>query len=168
MEDLDYWKVEGLDSNGNVASQSPVPFSFTIQDTAATVTRDVAITLLDILEEPTGLLSEMPFLVRVKNQGGTTENNLTVKLEIGGSQASGSPALIPTLAAGQGKDLNFTAMLPPDQTNAVAVACHTLFDDAPLNNCQTLRIAVRFLISVCLIRVAAALAWGTHSLASRW
>ncbi|MDH5662375.1 MAG: hypothetical protein OEY92_05195, partial [Elusimicrobiota bacterium] len=78
-----WWKVEGLDSQGNVVAKTPVPFSFSLKETAPSVgTKDLALTDIILDEESTA--SELKFEVLVKNQGGTAISNTRVNLYING------------------------------------------------------------------------------------
>ena len=51
--------------------------------------------------------------------------------------ASGSPVLIPALGPGEQKDLSFTAFLPQDQQEGLAVVCIDVFDDNVSDNCKS-------------------------------
>jgi uncharacterized protein YcfL len=78
-----WWKVEGLDSQGNVVAKTPVPFSFTLKETAPSVTtKDLAVTDIILDEESTA--SELKFNVLVKNQGGMAISNTRVNLYVNG------------------------------------------------------------------------------------
>ena len=78
-----WWKVEGLDSQGNVVAKTPIPFSFTLKETAPSVTtKDLAVTDIILDEESTA--SELKFNVLVKNQGGMAISNTRVNLYVNG------------------------------------------------------------------------------------
>lgn len=78
-----WWKVEGLDSQGNVVTKTPVPFSFTLKETAPSVTtKDLAVT--DIILDEKSTASELKFNVLVKNQGGMAISNIRVNLYVNG------------------------------------------------------------------------------------
>ncbi len=78
-----WWKVEGLDSQGNVVAKTPVPFSFSLKETAPSVTtKDLALTDIILVEDSTA--SEPKFEVLVKNQGGTAISNARVNLYVNG------------------------------------------------------------------------------------
>jgi len=78
-----WWKVEGLDNAGNVVAKTPVPFSFTLKETAPSVTtKDLAVT--DIILDKESTASELKFNVLVKNQGGMTISNTRVNLYVNG------------------------------------------------------------------------------------
>jgi len=80
---LYWWKVEGLDNAGNVVAKTPVPFSFSLKETApSTATKDLAVTDIILDEESTA--SELKFNVLVKNQGGTGISATRVNLYING------------------------------------------------------------------------------------
>ena len=78
-----WWKVEGLDSQGNVVAKTPIPFSFTLKETAPSAsTKDLAVTDIILNEDSTA--SELKFNVLVKNQGGMAISNTRVNLYING------------------------------------------------------------------------------------
>jgi hypothetical protein len=78
-----WWKVEGLDSQGNVVAKTPIPFSFTFKETASSAsTKDLAVT--DIILDEDSTASELKFNVLVKNQGGMAISNTRVNLYING------------------------------------------------------------------------------------
>jgi len=78
-----WWKVEGLDSQGNVVAKTPIPFSFTFKETTpSATTKDLALTDIVLNEESTA--SELKFDVLVKNQGGMAISNTRVNLYING------------------------------------------------------------------------------------
>lgn len=135
---LYYWKVEGLDLNGNVVASSPVPFSFTVASVA--LTRDVAVTDLAASGAPDAG-GNIPFRIAVKNQGSTTEANLPLKLTVGGLPAPSSPVTIAILMPGDAKTFDLSATIPTDQNSSLAIACVTIFDDNANNNCKTLNVS---------------------------
>ena len=78
-----WWKVEGLDNQGNVVAKTPVPFSFTLKETAPSgSTKDLAVT--DIILDKESTASELKFNVLVKNQGGMAISNTRVNLYVNG------------------------------------------------------------------------------------
>ncbi len=78
-----WWKVEGLDSQGNVVTKTPIPFSFTFKETAPSVTtKDLAVT--DIILDEKSTAGELKFNVLVKNQGGLAISNTRVNLYVNG------------------------------------------------------------------------------------
>jgi len=80
---LYWWKVEGLDNAGNVVAKTPVPFSFTLKETApSAATKDLAMTDIILDEESTA--SEPKFNVLVKNQGGMGISATRVYLYVNG------------------------------------------------------------------------------------
>ncbi|MCJ7646786.1 hypothetical protein MUO65_07825 [bacterium] len=80
---LYWWKVEGLDNAGNVVAKTPVPFSFTLKETAPSVTtKDLAVT--DIILDKESTASELKFDVLVKNQGGMAISTTRVNLYVNG------------------------------------------------------------------------------------
>ncbi|MDX6771021.1 MAG: hypothetical protein SF051_15935 [Elusimicrobiota bacterium] len=132
-----YWKVEGLDANGNVVAQSPVPFSFGVQTVANT--RDIAVTGLDVSGPPDGA-GAIPFVISVKNQGTTTETGIPLKFTIGGLPAPGTPIEMAALMPGDARSYNVSGTIPSDQAQGLAIACLTIFDDTVANNCKTLTV----------------------------
>jgi len=78
-----WWKVEGLDSEGNVVAKTPIPFSFSLKETApSATTKDLAVT--DIVLDKEATLGELKFDVSVKNQGGMAVSNTRVNLYVNG------------------------------------------------------------------------------------
>lgn len=132
-----YWKVEGLDVNGNVVAQSQVPFSFSVANTS--LTRDLAVTGLDITGAPDSA-GNIPFLVTIKNQGNTTESNTALRVTLGGLTAPGSPITVPQMSPSDVKTFAVAAAIPSDQNQSLAIACLTIFDDNVANNCKTLAV----------------------------
>lgn len=132
-----YWKIEGLDANGNVVAASQVPFSFTVA--TVSLTRDLAVTGL----EPNGTpdaSGNIPFRITVKNQGTTTETGIPLKLTLGGLPAPNTPIELPALLPGDEKSYDRSAAIPSDQAQGLAIACLTIFDDTVANNCKTLTV----------------------------
>ncbi|MDE2292601.1 MAG: hypothetical protein KGL53_11010, partial [Elusimicrobia bacterium] len=130
-----YWKVEGLNDAGNVISQSDLPFNFTAQ--TASLTRDLAVTDLQATGSDGATLS---FTVRVANQGGTSESNVPLAFSLGGLPAAGSPVTLPLMAPGDSRTYPFSAPLPTDQGQSLAVACIQFFDDNVPNNCRSIQV----------------------------
>ncbi|MEK7745859.1 MAG: hypothetical protein AAB576_04275 [Elusimicrobiota bacterium] len=133
-----YWKVEGLDANGNAVASSEVPFTFSVL--SAAMTKDLAVVLLEITPVGGGA-GVIPFRVSVKNQGSTTESNVQLRFGIGGVPAPGTPVIIPVLNPGESKDYELPASLPPGQGESLAIACVEIFDDMVPNNCKTLTVS---------------------------
>lgn len=132
-----YWKVEGLDASGNVVAQSPVPFNFSVE--SAALTRDLAVTLLEVSGRPSK--DSLSFRMKVENQGGTSETGVSFKFSLGGLPAPGTPVALPLLKPGDAREYSFTAVLPPDQGQSLAIACVEFFDDNVPNNCKTVQIS---------------------------
>lgn len=130
-----YWKVEGLDAAGNVIAQSEAPYNFTAQ--TAALTRDLSVTDLEATGRDGLTLS---FRVRVANQGGTTESNVPLRFSLGGLPAPGSPLALPQLRPGDSREYPFSAALPSDQGQSLAIACVEFFDDSVPNNCKTIQV----------------------------
>lgn len=133
-----YWKVEGLDVNGNVVAQSQVPFSFSMR--SVSLTRDLAVTALEIDGVPL-LDGTIPFRVTVKNQGSTSESGITLKFGVGGLPAAGTPLAMPLLNPGETREFALAAAVPADQNRSLGIACIELFDDNVVNNCKTLAVS---------------------------
>lgn len=133
-----YWKIEGLDANGNVVAASQVPFSFTVA--TVSLTKDLAVTGLDPNGSPDAS-GNIPFRITVKNQGTTTETGIPLKFTLGGLPAPGTPIELPALMPGEEKSYDVSAAIPSDQAQGLAIACLTIFDDTVANNCKTLTVA---------------------------
>jgi hypothetical protein len=134
-----YWKVEGLDPGGAVLGHSDVPFSFTL--TAASLTKDLAVTGLTVDPEAAVAAGSLGFVISVKNQGGATQTGVPLKFSVGGLAAPGTPIAMPMLAPADGRDFSVTSALPIDQTQSLAVACVEFSDDNIVNNCRTLLVS---------------------------
>jgi hypothetical protein len=133
-----YWKIEGLDANGNVVAASQVPFSFGVA--TVSLTRDLAVTGLEASGSPDSS-GAIPFTVVVKNQGTTTETGIPLKFTVGGLPAPNTPIELPAMLPGDEKSYNVTGTIPSDQAQGLAIACLTIFDDTVANNCKTLTVA---------------------------
>ncbi|MBI4061548.1 MAG: hypothetical protein HY403_08970 [Elusimicrobia bacterium] len=133
-----WWKVEGLDVNGNVVATSQVPYSFSVANTS--LTRDLAVTGLDVAG-PTDSAGNIPFRVTVLNQGNTTETNTLLRVTLGGLTAPGTPITIPMLSPADTLSYNVSAPIPTDMNEGLAIACLTIFDDSVGNNCKTLSVS---------------------------
>ncbi|MFA6030628.1 MAG: hypothetical protein WC969_12295 [Elusimicrobiota bacterium] len=131
-----WWKVEGLDPSGNVAGASASPYSFSVKSSA--MARDLAVLSLEISGPPVG--GALPFRVVVKDQGNTSEANVPLRFSLGGLPAAGSPVSL-SLSPGDERTFDFTASLPVDQGESLAIACVELFDDTVANNCKTLQVS---------------------------
>lgn len=130
-----YWRVEGLDPSGNVVARTELPFNFTAR--TASLTRDLAVASL----ETTGLVgTEVFFKVKVANQGGTSEANVSLRLSLGGLPASGSPVTLPQMSPGASGEYAFSAQIPTDQAQSLAIACLDFFDDSVANNCKSVQV----------------------------
>lgn len=134
---LYYWKVEGLDAQGNRIAQSPVPASFSLMlagnQTAAT--RDVAVTDVALARDdgPAGLT----FAATVKNTGGSTESAITVTLYVDGAERGSR--MIDRIQPGEERQVAFTAALVASEPGRplVVSASHGFFDDDVRNNILT-------------------------------
>jgi len=137
-----WWKIEGLDAQGNVVARSPTPFSFTLKQSGTnSSTRDVAVTAITLGQDADP--PQINVVVELKNTGGSSENNLTVTLYIGGMVAGTQK--IDLINAGETKLLTFNANVPdlaPDQPIFVS-ASHNLYDDNVRNNILTQSIILK-------------------------
>lgn len=132
-----WWKVEGLDANGNVVTASQVPYNFSVANAA--LTRDLAVTALDI----TGAMDtygNIPFRVTVKNQGSTIEMNTPLRVTLGGLTAPDTPITVPQMSPADVLTFNVKAPIPTDMNAGLAIACLTIFDDNVGNNCKTVSV----------------------------
>jgi len=132
-----YWKVEGLDSVGNVISQSLV-YNFSIKSESSNQSRNVKISALSLTAPVMSQKEPVNFKVSVINEGNTSENNINIKLSLGGVEANDSPKQIAIINSGQSHEIPFTAFMPENQEQALAVACIDIFDDNISDNCKTL------------------------------
>jgi len=132
-----WWKVEGLDLNGNIVATSQVPFSFSVSNTA--LTRDLAVTSLEI-SGPMDGSGGIPFTIVVKNQGNTTESNTPLRVTLGGLTAPNTPISVPQMSPSESLTFNVSASIPSDMNEALAIACLTIFDDTVANNCKTVSV----------------------------
>lgn len=132
-----YWSVVGLDTDGNVVAQSPIPFSFSVAKTS--LARDMAVTALTVAGTPDSS-GAIPFQITVANQGNTVETNTPLRVTVGGVSAPNTPVTLPQLASGETKTLTVAAPIPADMNSTLAIACLTLFDDNVSNNCMTLSV----------------------------
>lgn len=132
-----YWKVEGLDSAGNVIAQSEAPFNYSVQ--ATSLAKDLAVADLAV-EGAIGSDGKLDLRARVANQGNTTENSVNLKISVGGLPAAGTPIAISLLNPGESREFTVQAYIPADQKQTLATACLELFDDNVPNNCRTLSV----------------------------
>jgi len=129
-----WWKVEGLDINGNIVATSMVPFNFSVS--ATSLTRDMAVTALDVAGPPDSS-GGIPFRIVVKNQGNTTETNTPLRVTLGGLTAPETPIAVPQMSPSDALTFNVSASIPADMNEGLAIACLTIFDDTVGNNCKT-------------------------------
>lgn len=132
-----WWKVDGLDSNGNVVATSQAPFSFSVAATA--LTRDLAVTTLDVAG-PMDPAGNIPFRVVVANQGSTTESNTPLRVTLGGLTAPGTPITVPQMSPSDTLTFDVSAPIPTDMNEGLAIACLNIFDDTVNNNCKTIQV----------------------------
>lgn len=132
-----WWKVEGLDVNGNVVAISQMPYSFSVANTS--LTRDLAVTELEI-SGAMDYSGNIPFRITVKNQGNTTESNVPLRVTLGGLTAPNTPITLPQMSPSDVQTFDVSAPIPTDMNQALAIACLNLFDDAVANNCKTISV----------------------------
>jgi len=131
---LYWWKVEGLDNAGNVVAKTPVPFSFTLKETApSAATKDLAMTDIVLDEESTA--SELKFNVLVKNQGGMGISATRVNLYINGVPVIPYQVL-DFINTGETKTLNFLCGASREKIVTVSAAID-FPDDNMKNNMLT-------------------------------
>lgn len=132
-----WWKVEGLDSNGNVVATSQTPFSFSVAATA--LARDLAVTTLDV-SGPMDPSGNIPFRIVVTNQGSTTESNTPLRVTLGGLSAPGTPITVPQMSPSDALTFDVSAPIPTGMNEGLAIACLNIFDDTVNNNCKTIQV----------------------------
>jgi hypothetical protein len=136
-----WWKVEGLDSQGNVVAKTPVPFSFTLKETAPSVTtKDLALT--DIILDEDSTASDLKFDVLVKNQGGTAISNTRVNLYINGVPVI-PYQLLNFVNAGEEESLTFLGGAVKEKIVTVSAAL-----DFPDDNIKNNMLTKTFTLSV--------------------
>ena len=116
----------------------PAPAGFAEEGSAgaALPASDVSLAELSLMDPVPDAGKPLRFRVVVHNTGDSEESNIGVKLSIGGVDAQDSPRQVLTLAAGDRKELVFTAT-PRGLGRALAVACVDTFDDNIADNCKT-------------------------------
>lgn len=127
-----YWKVEGLGVSGNVIATTPVPFSFSVMFSGAQMSRDIAIKEINVGKNPLAP-GFVPLVVYVKNQGSTTESNISVNVFINGLPVK-KPKTINRIEPGKIKKMVFPVRLPEITDKILVTASHDLFDDNMINN----------------------------------
>lgn len=129
-----YWTVEGIDPAGNVVAKTEIPFNYSVRATA--LAKDLAVTEF-MLDGSVGQDGAVKLLVRVANQGNTTENSVSLRIGVGGLPAQGTPLAVTLLSPAESREFNIQGMMPVDQKQTLATACLELFDDNVPNNCRT-------------------------------
>ncbi|MFH1619977.1 MAG: hypothetical protein ABIG11_08745, partial [bacterium] len=137
-EKVYYWKVEGLDSAGNKVAESAIPYSFSLKPQSASQVRNIAVVSLELNVPKADFSGAIPFKTAVKNLGGGSETNISVRFTLGGMAPADSPKRLETLMPGESRELLFSAFAPADQRQSLAVACIDTFDDNVGDNCKTL------------------------------
>ena len=135
-EQVYYWKVEGLDAANNVISQSNI-YNFSLKAQASSQSRNLSIASLALSAAVADYSAPMTFKAVLYNNGSSAESNVSVRLTLGGQAASDSPKPVASISAGESQTINFTAFMPVDQEQSLAVACVDLFDDNVPDNCKT-------------------------------
>lgn len=132
-----YWKVEGLDAGGARIAESIV-YSFSLAAQAGSTSRNLAVLGLDWMDTGADFTQPQQFRVRVKNTGSSSEMDVRVKMTLSGQDAQQSPKAVENgLIAGETRELQFMAFMPPGQESGLAVACIEIFDDNNTDNCKT-------------------------------
>lgn len=132
-----WWKVEGLDLNGNIVATSQVPFNFSVSNTA--LTRDLAVTTFEV-SGPADSSGSIPFRIVVSNQGNTTESNTPLRVTLGGLTAPDTPITVPQMSPSDTQSFQVSAAIPTGMNEGLAIACLTIFDDTVTNNCKTIQV----------------------------
>lgn len=144
---LYYWKIEGLDANGNKVSEAGTPFTFTLFR-ASSKSRDIAVTNIEVLPElPVDEIGVYAFGVTIKNQGNQTESNIPVNLYVNGVPAKNTGNPMTSIAPLETQRLIMQGAVPSNMTMAIALATVDFFDDNVQNNRMTINIDVRELIA---------------------
>lgn len=137
-----YWKIEGLDAQGNRIAQSAVPFSFTLMSAGSQTasTRDIALTDVTLAGEDG--LAGATFAVTVRNNGGLTESSIAMTLYIDGTERGSH--MIDRIQSGEVRQVMFTAAAVPREPGRplLVSASHSFFDDDVRNNIVTRSLAV--------------------------
>jgi len=127
-----YWKVDALDTAGNLIAFTPTPFSFTIKSTIVPpAAKDIAVTDISI--------SNQQVAVSIKNQGGKMESAIPVTLYIGGVPQG--TINVNAISPGETKVVLFT---PNVSGTVVATAMIKFEDDHTNNNMLTKQINIIF------------------------
>ena len=132
-----YWKVEGLDSNNNKISESNI-YNFSLKAQASSQSRNIMVSALELSSPAPDFAKPLNFKAAVFNSGSSAESNIGVKLSLGGLSAQDSPKQIMLISPGEKKEVPFTAFMPSDQQESLAVACVDIFDDNIPDNCKTM------------------------------
>ena len=109
-----------------------------MESQTASLTRDVAVTRLDLVSPALDLSKPLSFSASLTDAGSSPEADVSVSFSLGGLPSGDSPRRVVSLAPGQTVQLDFSAFMPPGQEQALAVACADLFDDNMTDNCKTL------------------------------
>ncbi|HAF95476.1 MAG TPA: hypothetical protein DER10_06530 [Elusimicrobia bacterium] len=132
-----YWKVEGLDSSNNKIAESNI-YNFSLKAQASSQSRNIMVSALELSSPALDFTKPLNFKVTVFNTGSSAESNIGVRLSLGGLSAQDSPKQIMFISPGEKKEVLFTAFMPSDQQESLAVACVDVFDDNIPDNCKTM------------------------------
>jgi hypothetical protein len=131
-----YWKVEGIDSYGNVVARTPEPFSFSLKESAigsTAVTSDIVLNGIKLIS----FIPSASFRAELINRGGRTETNINATLYING--VSYGSQLLNTINPGETRYVDFVLELPkikPNETLFTSISID-FFDDNINNNLLT-------------------------------
>ncbi|MCI0474311.1 MAG: FecR domain-containing protein, partial [Ignavibacteria bacterium] len=130
-----YWKVDGIDSYGNVIANTFEPFSFSIKDAEGTsggTTADISVKDIYVIS-----ISSPVFQVEVGNTGSKTETNINIILYVNGK--SSGKQMINTINPGEKKYIDFeTELSDVDTEKPIVISVATdFFDDNLKNNIIT-------------------------------
>jgi len=129
-----WWKVDGLDNEGNVVAKTPIPFSFTLKETVpSATTKDLAV--MDVTLDKGSTMSDMRFSVPIKNQGGIAISNTRVNLYVNGVPVIPNQ-ILDFINIGETKSLSFVAGATKEKMVTVS-ATIDFSDDNMKNNIIT-------------------------------
>jgi hypothetical protein len=101
-----YWKVDGIDVDGKVIATTPLPFSFTIKDTATPSSRDLAVENVEFEEmQEDGVLV---LRARVRNLGNQAFSMVSFDVSIAEMATKIPSQTIDTVQGNEARDIVFT------------------------------------------------------------
>lgn len=140
-----FWKVEGIDIDGKVIATTPLPFSFTIKDTAIPSSKDLAVESIEFEE-----IREDGVLVlraRVRNLGNQAASAVSFDVSIAEMRTKMPPQNIDIIQANEVRDVVFSCgeQLPAEMVERAetetlpltVTAVLNIYDDNPKNNTLT-------------------------------